>query len=117
MTVYVSGSKTLRECLWLGESVLQSASERSELLHHLGAWLRGAHDAGLWQRDLKPNNVLVRAASQGSKGGVEFFLLDVDTFRDGSVVAETRAHRSGVRVTWQSGRSLAKGFGHFPAAR
>ncbi len=80
VTVYVSGSKTLRECLWLGDSVLESATERSELLHHVGAWLRRAHDAGLWQRDLKPNNILVRAASL-SEGDVELFLLDTTAVR------------------------------------
>ena len=81
VTVYVSGSKTLRECLWLGDGVLESAIKRSELLHQVGAWLRRAHDAGLWQRDLKPNNILVRAASSGSEGGVEFFLLDITAVR------------------------------------
>ncbi len=100
VTVYVSGSKTLREYLWLGDSVLESAIKRSELMHHVGAWLRRAHDAGLWQRDLKPNNILVRGASlgfsegfsEGSEGDVEFFLLDITAVRffSGPLVEEQR---------------------------
>lgn len=81
MTVYVSGSKTLRECLWLGESVLASEAKRAELLARVGAWLRRAHDAGLWQRDLKPNNILVRNDSSEPEGGAELFLLDITAVR------------------------------------
>ncbi len=81
VTVYVSGSRTLRECLWLGGKTLETERERTELLRRVGGWLRRAHDAGLWQRDLKPNNILVRMASRGFDEGIELFLLDVTAVR------------------------------------
>ena len=81
VTAYIPESRTLRECLWLGERTLETESERTELLRRAGGWLRRAHDAGLWQRDLKPNNILVRTESRGPDEGIELFLLDVTAVR------------------------------------
>jgi tRNA A-37 threonylcarbamoyl transferase component Bud32 len=59
LTAYVDGGRTLRELLWLGEDAL-APSGRQRLLEFTGRWLQKVHDVGIWQRDLKPHNLILR---------------------------------------------------------
>ena len=51
-------------------SALTSAAAKRRSLQMLASWLRQFHDAGLWQRDFKSNNMLIR--------GEELFMVDLD---------------------------------------
>ncbi len=77
VTQLLEGGRTLREYTWLGERVLESAAERRALHAAAGAWLRSVHDAGVWHRDLKPNNIY---AWWGADEG-RFALLDTAGMR------------------------------------
>lgn len=70
-TVVDAGS--LRDLLWLGPGTIDEPSERAALLRDVGAWLRVVHDRGVWQRDMKPNNILV----QRGGGAPAIYLVDV----------------------------------------
>ncbi len=50
----------------------------AELLRAVGAWARALHDRGVWQRDLKCENVIARSGS-GRPG--DFVLIDFDGVR------------------------------------
>jgi len=54
-------------------SALTSAAGKRRSLKMLAAWLRHFHDAGIWQRDFKSNNML---CCHG-----EFFMVDLDGVR------------------------------------
>ncbi|MBI4600633.1 MAG: hypothetical protein HY721_01605 [Planctomycetes bacterium] len=70
----------LRDLLWLGDPVVREPAALRALLSRAGAWLRGLHDAGVWQRDMKPSNVLVREGPRGFEDA-ELFLVDVAAVR------------------------------------
>jgi len=78
VTELVEDGVSLRELLWLGDRVIQDPSERALLLSEVGRWLRGLHERGVWQRDMKPANLLVRRR-EGS--GAEIFLVDITRVR------------------------------------
>lgn len=63
----------LRDLLWLGARVIRDDDERAALYQRLGTWLREVHARGVWQRDLKPSNVLVQAD--------HFVLVDITDVR------------------------------------
>lgn len=69
----IQGSVPLHDLLWLGGSVLTDTAELRALLERVGAWLRHVHDQGVWQRDMKPSNVLLR--------GKDFFLVDITVLK------------------------------------
>jgi tRNA A-37 threonylcarbamoyl transferase component Bud32 len=69
----VQGSVPLHDLLWLGGSVLTDPDELRALLERVGTWLRHVHDQGVWQRDMKPSNVLLR--------GEDFFLVDITALK------------------------------------
>jgi len=54
-------------------SALTGAAAKRRSLKTLAAWLRRFHDAGIWQRDFKSNNIL---CCNG-----EFFMIDLDGVR------------------------------------
>jgi tRNA A-37 threonylcarbamoyl transferase component Bud32 len=84
---FVRGGETLREVLWLGGGSLAGAERRRRLLEDVGRWLRRLHELGVWQRDLKPHNVVVRfpagraEAGCAEAGRTEIFLLDTTAVR------------------------------------
>jgi tRNA A-37 threonylcarbamoyl transferase component Bud32 len=73
VTATVSGAESLRELLWLGPGAIDEAAARRVLLRDVGAWLRVLHDRGVWQRDMKPNNILL--CREGASPVI--FLVDV----------------------------------------
>jgi tRNA A-37 threonylcarbamoyl transferase component Bud32 len=73
VTETVTNAASLRDLLWLGPGAVSEPSERSALLLAVGAWLRAIHDRGVWQRDMKPNNILIRR----EEGAPAIFLIDV----------------------------------------
>jgi tRNA A-37 threonylcarbamoyl transferase component Bud32 len=115
ITEFISGALSLRELLWLGENALADASERAELLHDLGRWLRRLHERRVWERDLKPNNVLVRRRRPGP---LEFFLVDITEtrFLGRPLDAERRARNLGqlldlpARLDASAPPALVKGY-------
>ena len=89
ITEFVPG-RTLRHILWLGEEPVEGA-ERKDLLTALGEWVRTLHRAGVWQRDLKPENVIVA----GAAGAWGFWLLDTTSVRFyGRVLEDGRCFRN-----------------------
>lgn len=89
ITEFAPGLLTLRDLLWLGDSVVKDLEERRRLLASIGAWLRHVHDLGVWQRDMKPSNVLLKKGEAWDPGRAEgvayersaFFLVDVTAVR------------------------------------
>ncbi len=77
VTEFVDGGRPLREYLWLGEHVLRTATDRDSLIGAFGAWIREVHDRGVWQRDLKGENVICCRTSEGW----HFVLLDITAVR------------------------------------
>jgi len=75
---YISGGSSLNDLLWSGKERVRRVRELEDLLAAVGAWLRSVHDRGIWQRDMKPNNVVVRRSSGGSP---DFFLVDITDVR------------------------------------
>lgn len=65
----------------------RSRQTRQAFLWSLARLLRSLHMAGIFHRDLKANNILVRA---GRGGRVDCFLLDLDRVRFGSKVEMPR---------------------------
>ncbi|MEM7167814.1 MAG: lipopolysaccharide kinase InaA family protein [Planctomycetota bacterium] len=76
ITSYLRDCPTLRAALWLPETAITQAPQREAAITALGQWVRAVHDAGVWQRDLKLNNVLV-----GDFAQAEFYLLDFSDVR------------------------------------
>jgi tRNA A-37 threonylcarbamoyl transferase component Bud32 len=74
VTELVENAVPLRELLWLGDRVVHDPGERALLLREIGRWLRDLHDRGVWQRDMKPANLLLR---QREDGGREIYLIDI----------------------------------------
>jgi tRNA A-37 threonylcarbamoyl transferase component Bud32 len=79
-TEFIAGAASLRTLVWEGPGHLADAAAVRRLLSRFGAWLREVHERGIWQRDMKPSNVLVRGAAGE---GAEFFLIDVTRVRFG----------------------------------
>ena len=69
----VNGAIPLRDLLWLGEKVVRDPRGRTRLFESIGVWLRNLHEKGVWQRDMKPSNVLVK--------GDELVLVDITAVR------------------------------------
>ena len=77
LTPFIAASQTVQQLLWLSDTPLAS-SQRSQLLESLGRWMRSLHDNGVWQRDFKPDNVVVK----GNDPSVDrFYLLDTSDVR------------------------------------
>lgn len=70
---HAAGAVPLRDLLWLGDRVLAEEAARHALLVRVGEWLRRIHDGGVWQRDMKPSNVLLR--------GDTLLLVDISAVR------------------------------------
>lgn len=66
MTESVPGGVPLSRLVWKGPGALSWPEPLGGLLAHAGAWLRFLHDRGIWQRDMKPDNVLVRGDPAGA---------------------------------------------------
>jgi hypothetical protein len=78
ITELISGARPLRDLLWMGPEPLDDPGLRRRLLEGVGAWLRGLHEAGVWQRDMKAGNVL---ATHPKEGPERFVLIDIDGVR------------------------------------
>jgi hypothetical protein len=77
-------SEHLHDSLHLNE-YLSSISDRREkrrVLKKLALWVRHIHDAGVWQRDFKSNNILCR---QGN-----YYLIDLDGVKIRSLTGRAR---------------------------
>ena len=66
------------ERFWLDGGVLERSDDRIRVLEALGRWIRRIHESGIWQRDLKVHNVMVR---DWSTPDPEFQLVDVHAVR------------------------------------
>jgi len=77
---HLAGCVPLRDLLWLGDGVIREPQELRALLARVGGWLRKVHDAGVWQRDMKPSNILVRRGRAGFDSAA-LFLIDVTAVR------------------------------------
>lgn len=78
LTEFIAGGQTLRELLWFGNAVLADPGERRHVLEAVGRWTRNIHDSGVWQRDLKPHNIVLRHWQQEQP---EVYLLDTTDVR------------------------------------
>lgn len=78
LTQLLEGAHTLRRLLWLDGGVLTAPEDRARLVASLGPWIRHLHDAGIWQRDLKAHNIMVRGESDARP---ELHLLDITFLR------------------------------------
>jgi len=78
MTESVRGGVPLSRLVWKGPDALPWPDPLGDLLARAGAWLRFLHDRGIWQRDMKPDNVLVRRRPEGRW---EFVLVDFSEVR------------------------------------
>ena len=76
VTAFLPG-RTLRQALWLGDDVIVDATERTALLRACGAWVGTLHEAGIWQRDMKPENFIVESTERA----FEPWLLDITGLR------------------------------------
>jgi len=74
----IAGASALRDLLWMGPEPVEDPGLRRRLLEGAGAWLRGLHEAGVWQRDMKAGNML---ATHPREGPERFFLIDIDGVR------------------------------------
>lgn len=93
ITELIVGARTLRDLLWMGSEPIEDIRARKSLLEGAGAWLRGLHDLGVWQRDMKPGNVLVTGWGEGE--GPRFHLVDIDGVRIlGRPLSESRRARN-----------------------
>jgi hypothetical protein len=77
VTETVAEAPSLRDLLWLGPGAIVEPAARATLLREAGGWLRAVHERGVWQRDMKPNNILVPAGSEPRS----FCLVDVTGVR------------------------------------
>jgi len=78
LTAFLEGARTVRQLLWLDGGVLAQREDRLRLMASLGPWIRHLHDAGIWQRDLKPHNVMVRDWNDSRPA---LYLLDITFLR------------------------------------
>ena len=82
----------------------ESGRWRREAARAVGSWVRRLHETGFTNRDLKPNNILVR-----ERGSVEFVIVDFDgVFHPGKVTKRERVRDMG---------RLAAGFAGQPGVR
>jgi len=94
LTEFINGGQTLRELLWFGNAVLADPGERRHVLETVGRWTRKIHDSGVWQRDLKPHNIILRHWQHEQP---EVYLLDTTDVRllDGGVDLPRRIRNLG----------------------
>lgn len=78
VTRWLEGGVSLRDLLWHGPNALEGPEEVAALLTRVGTWLCGLHDRGIWQRDMKPDNVIVRR-EEGSPP--RLYLVDITDLR------------------------------------
>jgi tRNA A-37 threonylcarbamoyl transferase component Bud32 len=78
VTEFLQACVALRDLLWCGSSAIEEPEELEGLLSDLGSWLRGVHDRGVWHRDMKTGNIMVRRRARGPS---EFFLVDLVAVR------------------------------------
>lgn len=73
----------LRDLLWLGERVLSRPEDLAALLVPLGRWIRRLHDHGIWQRDMKPSNILLESRAGGllRVEDEDFVVVDITAIR------------------------------------
>ncbi len=78
ITEFVNEGSSLRDVLWCGNERVEDPAALRDLLAQVGAWLRNLHDRGVWQRDMKPDNVIVT-----SEGGSrpELYIVDITDVR------------------------------------
>jgi tRNA A-37 threonylcarbamoyl transferase component Bud32 len=77
ITRFLENALTLRQLFWLDGGVLTRPEERLHVLQALGPWIRRLHEAGVWQRDLKVHNIMVRDWT----GSPSFQLVDISPIR------------------------------------
>jgi len=70
---FLDGFTPLHTLLWLAPPERRRSVEPARILGLAGDWLRRLHEAGTWQRDMKPSNLLTRDG--------EFCLVDVAAIR------------------------------------
>jgi tRNA A-37 threonylcarbamoyl transferase component Bud32 len=81
VTEFLQGSICLKDLLWCGSSRIEDPRELAEVFSELGAWLRRVHDCGVWHRDLKTGNIMVRCGASGLRELVLVDLVAVRFFR------------------------------------
>lgn len=80
LTEFLAQCCTVRELLWLPPRALTTAEERQRAITALGHWVGKLHGTGVWQRDLKMNNVLVSPPT-AVRNTFDFYLLDFSDVR------------------------------------
>ena len=78
VTEFLRAGVALRDLTWCGSSAIEDPVELESLFSELGAWLRKVHDRGVWHRDLKTGNIMVRREASGPR---EFILVDLVAVR------------------------------------
>jgi len=93
VTLFLPTGRTVQELVWLSDTPIER-SKLPQLLERLGTWMRSLHDAGVWQRDFKSDNVLVTAGELTTES---FFLLDTSEIRffEEPLTVERRARNLG----------------------
>lgn len=74
---YVEGL-SLAALVWKGPARLRDRGEALGLLRAAGGWARALHESGIWERDLRGDNVIVR---REPGAGPRFALVDFDGVR------------------------------------
>jgi len=78
VTEFLQAGIALRDLSWCGGSAIKDPEEVEELFSELGSWLRGVHDRGVWHRDMKAGNIMVKREGSGPR---EFILVDLVAVR------------------------------------
>jgi hypothetical protein len=84
--------ETLRERLWMKDTALTTSRARRGLIEAVARWIARIHTRGVWQRDLKPHNVLVPCTAEEIGEPVMFDIAAVRQM--GSPVSAERCARN-----------------------
>lgn len=81
----------------LGDACPGTIAERKRryLLAALAAFVRRVHDSGIYHRDMKGTNILVR---HDEAGGIEFVLVDVDGVRRIRALSRRRREKNLIQI-------------------
>jgi hypothetical protein len=91
------GTTLYRAWRQLGDTCPRTIAERKRryLLAALAAFVRRVHDCGVYHRDMKGTNILVR---HDEAGGIEFVLVDVDGVRRIRALSRRRREKNLIQI-------------------